>query len=250
MKNNLKAFLSIDVAYFAEIILLFSPRGMPILILSKTSGRYRLMKNCKIYLISVLLFISCFVFSNCSGTESKSIILHDYRFNDKDTLITLELKLGDRIYKQKISSHTKRIKILKDSELFSVEHNSSFCAKIVLSDNSIDIYVFPNDIVKDIYDSYVVSDANDVYAFFIECYDDVSEKNYYIFSKDNIINKKAEFNHATDWLESLQVLQDNDIACYNDDVQPLSYPYAGYVIKNRDGNFLLLSTLWENCTIN
>lgn len=163
----------------------------------------RLIRNCKVCLISVLIFIVCLTLSTCSDTERKSIILYDYRLCNNDTRITLGLKLQDKLYYRKIFSHTKSVRIIKGSEICSVEHDSSFCTKIISNNSNINVYIFPNGAVKNDYDSYIVSDAKEVYAFFI-----------------------------------------------NDDAQPLSCPYAGYVIQDSKGDFLLLSTLWDGYTVN
>ena len=210
----------------------------------------RLIRNCKVCLISVLIFIVCLALPTCSDTECKSIVLYDDRLCNNDTGITLGLKLQDKLYYRKIFSHTKSVRIIKGSEICSVEHDSSFCAKIISSNNSINVYIFPNGIVKDDYDYYVVNDANKVYAFFIECYDSVAKRNYYIFSKDNVLKKETEILYSDNYLEKLQELGDEDIGFYNDDAQPLRCPYAGYVIQDNKGEFLLLSTLWDGYTIN
>lgn len=208
------------------------------------------LERCKIFYIILCLAASCVFLSNCSDTEYKSITLNDYRFDKDDTSITLGFKLQNKIYQRKIDTQTKSISIIRSSELFSVEHDSSFCTKIQLSNNNIHIYFFPNSIVTDNHNSYEISDAMGVYAFFIEYYDSVAERNYYIFSKDKIIQKETEINNSGNYLEKLQELGDKDIGFYNEDTQSLSYPYAGYVIKDSDGKFQLLSTLWDNYTIN
>ncbi len=210
----------------------------------------RLIKNYKICLISFFILSGCLILSACSTTECKSIVLYDYRLDNNDIGITLGLKLQDKLYYRKIFSHTKSVRIIKGSEICSVEHDSSFCAKIISSNNSINVYIFPNGIVKDDYDYYVVNDANTVYAFFIECYDSIAKRNYYIFSKDNVLKKETEILYSDNYLKKLQELGDEDIGFYNDDAQPLSYPYAGYVIQDNKGEFLLLSTLWDGYTIN
>nr|WP_318706824.1 hypothetical protein [uncultured Treponema sp.] len=99
-------------------------------------------------------------------------------------------------------------------------------------------------------DSYVVGNANGVYAFYIEYYDSISEKNYYIFSKDNIIKKEAEIYYSDNYFNELQKVDERDIGYYNEDIQPLGYPYAGYVVRDHVGNLMLLSTLWDSYTIN
>ena len=210
----------------------------------------RLIKNYKICLISFFLLSGCLILSTCSTTECKSIVLYDYRFDNNDIGITLGLKLQNKLYYRKFFSHTKSVRIIKGSEICSVEHDSSFCAKIISSNNSINVYIFPNGIVKDDYDYYVVNDANKVYAFFIECYDSVAKRNYYIFSKDNALKKETEILYSDNYLKKIQELGDEDIGFYNDDAQPLSCPYAGYVIQDNKGEFLLLSTLWDGYTVN
>ncbi|MBR1911977.1 MAG: hypothetical protein IJ828_06435, partial [Treponema sp.] len=216
---------------------------------SKTLGTKRRLTLMGMEFVAGMLLIMdrfAYIVSNCSDTEYKSIILYDYRLEGNDTSISLGFKLQDKLYQRKISSNTKSLRIIKGSEIFSVEHESSFCTKIISSNSSIYVYIFPNGTVTSDYDSYIVSNAKGVYAFFIECSDSAARKNYYIFSKDTVIKKETEINYSENYLDKLQELGDNDIGFYNDDMQPLGYPYAGYVIQDSNGNFLLLSTLWEN----
>lgn len=210
----------------------------------------QLIKSYKIYLISVLLIFVCLILSNCCDTEYISITLYDYRLDSNDISFTLGFKLKDKIYQRKISSNTKSVRIKKGCEIFSVEHATTFCTKLISSNSSIYVYVFPNGTVKSDYDSYIISDAKGVYAFFIEYYDSVDKRNYYIFSKDTVIKKETEIHYSENYLDKLQDLGNNDIGYYNEDMQPLDYPYAGYVIQDSTGNFLLLSTLWDNYMIN
>ena len=93
-------------------------------------------------------------------------------------------------------------------------------------------------------------EVKNVYAYFIEYYDENTGNNYYIFSKDNSVEKQSKINYTTNYLNELQELREKDIAYYNEDVQVLAYPYAGYVVRGRDGTLLLLSTLWDNNSIN
>ncbi len=208
------------------------------------------IKNYKIYLISVFLSIVCFMLCNCSNTERKSIIFHDYRINKDYVRISLCFNLQNKLYKKVISSNTKSVNILSSSELCCVEQESSFCSKIIFNEDNIHVYLFPNEIVKNEDDSYVVGNANGVYAFYIEYYDSISEKNYYIFSKDNIIKKEAEIYYSDNYFNELQKVDERDIGYYNEDIQPLGYPYAGYVVRDHVGNLMLLSTLWDSYTIN
>ena len=210
----------------------------------------RHIKNYRICLINIFVVIIILMLFSCSFKETKQVNFYDYRIDDKNTVITLGFKLQGRMYQRKITSNTKNIKLTVGSELFSIEHNSKFCRKVISDINSIDIYIFPNEIVKDNNGLYLVDEAKNVYAYFIEYYDENTGKNYYIFSKDNSIEKQSEINYTTNYLDELQELRDKDIAYYNEDVQALSYPYGGYVVRGRDGTLLLLSTLWDNNSIN
>ncbi|WP_210120874.1 hypothetical protein [Treponema parvum] len=210
----------------------------------------RHIKNYRICLINIFVVIIISMLFSCSLKETKQVNFYDYRIDDKNTFIILGFKLQGRIYQRKITSNTKNIKLNVGSELFSIEHDSEFCTKVISDVKSIDIYIFPNEIVKDNNGLYLLAEAKNVYAYFIEYYDDNTGKNYYIFSKDNSIEKQSEINYAKNYLNELQTLRDKDIAYYNEDGQPLSYPYAGYVVRSRDGTLLLLSTLWDNNSIN
>jgi len=111
-------------------------------------------------------------------------------------------------------------------------------------------YIFPNESVIEQNNSYLVKEAEGVYAYFIENYDYTSERNYYIFSKDNLIEKNPLVYENFITLDFLYELQKEDVFTYNDDIQVLSTPYAGYVIKDRDERFILLSNLWDTNLIN
>ena len=208
------------------------------------------IKNYGICLINIFAVIIISMLFSCSFKETKQVNFYDYRIDDKSIFMTLGFKLQGRIYQRKISSNTKDIKLNVGSELFSIEHDSKFCTKVISNINSIDIYIFPNEIVKDNHGFYLLDEVKNVYAYFIEYYDENTEKNYYIFSKDNSIEKQSKINYTTNYLNELQELRDKDIAYYNEDVQALTYPYAGYVVRDRDGTLLLLSTLWDNNSIN
>ncbi|AIW89624.1 hypothetical protein JO41_07325 [Treponema sp. OMZ 838] len=208
------------------------------------------IKNYGICLINIFVVIIISMLFSCSFKETKQVNFYDYRIDDKSIFMTLEFKLQGRIYQRKISSNTKNIKLNVGSELFSIEHDSKFCTKVISNINSIDIYIFPNEVVKDNHGFYLLNEVKNVYAYFIEYYDENNGKNYYIFSKDNSIEKQSKINYTPNYLNELQELRDKDIAYYNEDVQVLAYPYAGYVVRGRDGTLLLLSTLWDNNSIN
>ena len=208
------------------------------------------IKNYGICLINIFAVIIISMLFSCSFKETKQVNFYDYRIDDKSISITLGFKLQGRIYQRKISLNTKNIKLNVGSELFSVEHDSKFCTKVISNINSIDIYIFPNEVVKDNNGFYLLNEVKNVYAYFIEYYDENTGKNYYIFSKDNSVEKQSKINCTTNYLNELQELRDKDIAYYNEDVQTLTYPYAGYVVRDRDGTLLLLSTLWDNNSIN
>jgi len=182
--------------------------------------------------------------------ETKLINIYDYRIDREQIFVTLDFKLQSRTYQKKITSNTKKIKLNVDSELFSFEHNATFCTKIISTINTIDIYIFPNETVKDDNSFYILSEAKNVYAYFIEYYDNNTGKNYYIFSKDNSIEKQSEIKDTKNYLSELQELGNTDIAYYNEDRQILAYPYAGYVVKDKNKTLLLLSTLWDDTLIN
>ena len=208
------------------------------------------IKNYGICLINIFVVIIISMLFSCSFKETKQVNFYDYRIDDKSISITLGFKLQGRIYQREISSDTKNIKLNVGSELFSIEHDSKFCTKVISNINSIDIYIFPNEVVKDNHGFYLLNEVKNVYAYFIEYYDENNGKNYYIFSKDNSVEKQSKINYTTNYLNELQELRDKDIAYYNEDVQVLAYPYAGYVVRGRDGTLLLLSTLWDNNSIN
>ena len=208
------------------------------------------IKNSGICLINIFAVIIISILFSCSFKETKQVNFYDYRIDDKRIFMTLEFKLQGRIYERKISLNTKNIKLNMGSELFSIEHDSKFCTKVISNINSIDIYIFPNEVVKDNHGFYLLDEVKNVYAYFIEYYDENTGKNYYIFSKDNSIEKQSKINYTTNYLNELQELREKDIAYYNEDVQVLAYPYAGYVVRGRDGTLLLLSTLWDNNSIN
>lgn len=208
------------------------------------------IKNYGVCLINIFVVIIISMLFSCSFKETKQVNLYDYRIDDKSISITLGFKLQGRIYQRKISSNTKNIKLNMGSELFRIEHDSKFCTKVISNINGIDIYIFPNEVVKDNHGFYLLNEVKNVYAYFIEYYDENTGKNYYIFSKDNSVEKQSKINYTTNYLNELQELRDKDIAYYNEDVQVLAYPYAGYVVRGRDGTLLLLSTLWDNNSIN
>lgn len=206
----------------------------------------QVLKNYKIYCISIILLFLLCVYLMLNQTESKKIFLYDLRSNTDDIYVIFEFKTNNKIYKRKITARTKKIRLPKGSELFSVEHDNLFSTKVVLNNSNFDIYIFPNEFVREINNAYLVKEAQDVYAYFIEYYDFIKKSNYYIFSKDNVIEKLPLINDDNTSLDKLYKLQDEDLLIYNEDTQVLSSPYAGYVIKDRDNNLILLSTLWDS----
>lgn len=208
------------------------------------------LKNYRIFLISILyIFLLC-VFFVFNYTEIRQIVLYDLRNDTNDIHVILEFKSKDRIYKRTITSKTTKIRLKKGSDLYSVEHDNQFSAKIITNNSDFYIYIFPNESVIEQNNSYLVKEAEGVYAYFIENYDYTSERNYYIFSKDNLIEKNPLVYENFTTLDFLYELQKEDVFTYNDDIQVLSTPYAGYVIKDRDERFILLSNLWDTNLIN
>lgn len=205
----------------------------------------RHLRNYKRFSINLVLIILFFVFISCKHSGTRLFSLYDLRSDIKDIYVILEFKTNNKIYRRKITSKTKKIKLNKDSELYSIEHDTSFCTKIVAKDCDYDIYIFPNESVMEQDDYYIVKEAKDVYAYFIEYYDDINKKNFYIFSKDNKINKEPLISENFYSSDILYTLNEEDLFFYNDDTQVLSFPYAGYVIKSRDDSLILLSNLWD-----
>lgn len=208
------------------------------------------LRNYRIFLISlILLFFLCISLIHIQ-TEIMQVVLYDIRSNTNDVCVFLEFKSKKDIYRKKITEKTKKIRLRKGSELYSVEHDNLFSTKVVPGNNTCDIYIFPNAPVIDQNNFFLVKEAQGVYAYFIEYYDNIKERNYYIFSNDNKIYKNSLMSDDNTSLNILYKLQEEDLLFYNEDTQVLSSPYAGYVIKDQNNKLILLSNLWDTKLIN
>ena len=204
------------------------------------------IKNYKIFLTKVFLIFTVMIFTGCRTDKNKKIFWYDLREKKETSKIILEFRSDNKIVKKSwYSNKTKGILLSKGNELFTVEHSSSFCTKIISSKEKIDIYVFPNNNIKSDESFYYLPENENIYAYFVEAYDFKLNKNYYIFSKDNKIDKNAEFDKVDSIILGLEKIKNEDFCVYNKDSQILAEPYAGYIIKNSEGEFLMLSTLWD-----
>lgn len=203
------------------------------------------LRNYRVFLISIILLLFLCVFLIHIQTEIIQVVLYDIRSDTNDVCVFLEFKANNNIYRKKITEKTKKIRLKKSSELYSVEHDNLIATKVLSGNNTYEIYIFPNKSVIEQENSYLVKEAQSVYAYFVEYYDYEKERNYYIFSKDNIIDKKSFISYENTSFDLLNKLQEEDLLFYNEDTQVLSFPYAGYVIKDEENNFILLSDFWD-----
>lgn len=203
------------------------------------------LRNYRVFLISIILLLFLCVFLIHIQTEIIQVVLYDIRSDTNDVCVFLEFKANNNIYRKKITEKTKKIRLKKSSELYSVEHDNLISTKVLSGNNTYEIYIFPNESVIEQENSYLVKEVQSVYAYFVEYYDYEKERNYYIFSKDNIIDKKSFISDENTSFDLLNKLQEEDLLFYNEDTQVLSFPYAGYVIKDEENNFILLSDFWD-----
>ena len=219
--------------------------------------KYGFWSFCIIAVIICCLVFGFFfspAFSHISGVK-KNIYWCDLTDGAAQGTIEIDFKQENgTVYTKKIKSNeTSYIKVKEPVKICRTSREGSYNIKIhpeykINDYDSFEIFLFPLCEIKEQEYSYLVREnlENRVIAYFIEAWDEKQGENYYIFSKDNII-EKPEVIFKTENIENLGTkFEKNDIAFYNGHEQELAKPYNGYVVKSKvDGQFVMLSTLWD-----
>lgn len=201
-----------------------------------------LLKNFLISFLLSMLLLSC-------SAAKKSIEWKIIGNIPKSELIEIGIKekSGNIRYKELNIIKTQAIKFGNEEQLCSVEHDSNYCV-MVNQDNNCDIleiYVYPSRNLSESSDSYVVEAIDMPVLYFIENYDETVGRNYYIFSRDNTIDKCKEIRDEIINIDDIMNSADGDVAYYNSGEQKIDVPYNGYILKSQNyGNYVFLSTLW------
>lgn len=210
----------------------------------------RNIKNCKILLIT---FSCLFFLLSCSDSVKNSVSWIDLTDGNAKGIIKLSFLTKNKttyLIKLKCLKSTI-IGIDKDSVLYAVEYPSDFCLKIYKpkiknGEPKLEIYSFPTQDVLELGDKYILKKEKNVIAYFVEIWDETLKRNYYILSKDNIIDKQTKINDSMQEIDKTMMNLDEDTACYCNDEQKFPIPYNGYVVKSpTDGSYVLLETLWN-----
>lgn len=196
----------------------------------------------KIYLISILPMI---LFVCCTGARISPVwyIIGNISTNEQISLDVVNPKGKIHSMNIPINSH-KLFRLEENERIMGVEHNSSYNVLINLKSQILELYLFPQSNFTEDDEYYYVDEYPEVEFYFIEGYDSIAKRNFYIISKDNKIEKKVKFEKQIKELDVFLEKLVYDCAFYNNDEQPLSTPYNGYIIKNQQSDYVILSSLW------
>jgi len=206
------------------------------------------IKNCKICLISFFVFL----FISCSTRNNVFIDWIDLTggIAKGNVKITLSDGHGNISYLNLDVQKTNSVKVKSNLTITGGEHLSYYNLEIyspkkLLNNSTIEIYLYPLQDVSQQENIFYLKQVKNVEAYFIELWDKKEKKNYYIISKDNIIDSNVVINKSiSDFNYIIKNLHD-DVAYYVNDEQEFPIPYNGYVVKsNIDNSYLFLSTLW------
>ena len=227
------------------------------------SDRKKSLRKYGIFVVGILaVIICCFVvgfffstvFSNFGGVK-KNVFWCDLTGGAANGVFEIEfMKENGSVYTRKLKCNkTDYIKVKEPAKICGNFRYGDYGAKIYpeykINDyDSFEIFLFPERNVEEREKNYFVPEVleNKVVAYFVECWDEGLGKNYYVFSKDNIIEKPEVIFNAEN-IENLGTeFEKGDFAFYNGNEQKLGGVYNGYVVKSQvDDQFVMLSTLWD-----